>query len=61
MVISLYPFKGKDTSFFSFYLVLTGQQRLCAVNSLREYGQWRCDISFNVADVDGIIEKYTGK
>ncbi|MDR2435534.1 MAG: hypothetical protein LBD47_13350 [Treponema sp.] len=32
-----------------------------AVNSLKEYGQWHCDISFNVADIDGIIEKYTGK
>jgi type III restriction enzyme len=32
-----------------------------AVNSLKEYGQWRSDISFNVADVDGIIEKHTGK
>jgi type III restriction enzyme len=29
-----------------------------AVNALKEYGQWRSDISFNVADVDGIIEKY---
>ncbi|MDR2951896.1 MAG: hypothetical protein LBU82_01495 [Treponema sp.] len=29
-----------------------------AVNSLKEYGQWRSDISFNVADVDGIIAKY---
>jgi type III restriction enzyme len=30
------------------------------VNSLKEYGQWCNDISFNVADVDGIIEKHTG-
>ena len=29
-----------------------------AVNSLKEYGQWCSDISFNAADVDGIIEKY---
>jgi type III restriction enzyme len=29
-----------------------------AVNSLGEYGQWAADISYNVADVDGIIEKY---
>jgi type III restriction enzyme len=29
-----------------------------AVNSLKEYGEWRSDISFNVADVDGIIGKY---
>jgi type III restriction enzyme len=28
------------------------------VNSLKEYGEWCSDISFNVADVDGIIEKY---
>jgi type III restriction enzyme len=27
------------------------------VNSLKEYGQWYSDISFNIADVDGIIEK----
>jgi type III restriction enzyme len=32
-----------------------------AVNSLKEYGRWYSDISFNVADVDGIIEKYAGK
>ncbi|MDR2500739.1 MAG: hypothetical protein LBD37_06640, partial [Treponema sp.] len=29
-----------------------------AVNSLKEYGEWQSDISFNVADVDGIIGKY---
>ena len=29
-----------------------------AVNSLKEYGEWRSDISFNIADVDGIIGKY---
>jgi type III restriction enzyme len=29
-----------------------------AVNALKEYGQWCSDISFNVADVDGIIEEY---
>jgi hypothetical protein len=28
-----------------------------AVNVLKEYGEWCSDISFNVADVDGIIEK----
>ena len=28
------------------------------VNSLKEYGEWCSDISFNVADVDGIIGKY---
>jgi type III restriction enzyme len=31
-----------------------------AVNSLKEYGQWCNDISFSVADVDGIIGKHTG-
>jgi type III restriction enzyme len=29
-----------------------------AVNSIKEYGEWLSDISFSVADVDGIIEKY---
>jgi type III restriction enzyme len=29
-----------------------------AVNTLKEYGHWCSDISFNIADVDGIIEKY---
>lgn len=29
-----------------------------AVNSLGEYGIWRSDVSYNVADVDGIIKKY---
>jgi type III restriction enzyme len=28
-----------------------------AVNSLKEYGEWCSVISFNIADVDGIIEK----
>jgi hypothetical protein len=31
-----------------------------ALNSLKEYGKWRGDISFNVAGVDGIIEKHSG-
>jgi type III restriction enzyme len=52
--------KGQDSS-----LVREKRRALAewveAVNSLREYGQWRCDTSFNVADVDGIIEKHTGK
>jgi type III restriction enzyme len=26
-------------------------------NSLKEYGEWCSAISFNIADVDGIIEK----
>jgi len=29
-----------------------------AVNSLKDYGEWYSDISFNIADVDGIIDKY---
>jgi type III restriction enzyme len=28
------------------------------VNSLGEYGEWCCDVSYNVADVDGIIAKH---
>lgn len=31
---------------------------IACVNSLEEYGEWRNDVSYNVADVDGIIEKY---
>jgi type III restriction enzyme len=30
-----------------------------AVNNLKDYGKWCCDISFNTADVDGIIEKHS--
>ncbi|WP_162510764.1 hypothetical protein [Treponema endosymbiont of Eucomonympha sp.] len=29
-----------------------------AVNSIQDYGVWCSDISFNIADVDGIIEKH---
>ena len=29
-----------------------------AVNSLGEYGEWCNDVSYNIADVDGIIAKY---
>ena len=29
-----------------------------AVNGLEEFGQWVNDVSYNVADVDGIIQKY---
>jgi type III restriction enzyme len=29
-----------------------------AVNSLKDYGEWHSDISFNIVDVDGIIGKY---
>ena len=32
---------------------------ISAVNGLGEYGEWRNDVSYNVADVDGIIAKYT--
>jgi type III restriction enzyme len=28
------------------------------VNSIKEYGEWCSDISFNIADVDGIISKW---
>ena len=31
-----------------------------AVNSLMEYGEWCSDISYNVADIDGIIAKHIG-
>jgi type III restriction enzyme len=34
------------------------QEWIQAVNSLKEDGEWAADISFNVADVDGIIGKY---
>lgn len=30
-----------------------------AVNALQEYGEWCNDVSYSVADVDGIINKYT--
>ena len=30
-----------------------------AVNALHEYGEWCNDVSYSVADVDGIINKYT--
>jgi type III restriction enzyme len=30
-----------------------------AVNTLGDFGEWCSDISFNIADVDGIIEKHT--
>ena len=32
---------------------------ILAVNGLGEYGEWCNDVSYNVADVDGIIAKYT--
>lgn len=31
---------------------------VAAVNSLGEYGEWCNDISYNIADVEGIIAKY---
>ena len=31
---------------------------IAAVNGLGEYGEWVNDVSFDVADVDGIIAKY---
>jgi type III restriction enzyme len=30
-----------------------------AVNTLKEYGAWASDISFNTADIDGIIESWS--
>jgi type III restriction enzyme len=29
-----------------------------SVNSLKDYGEWHSDISFNTSDVDGIVGKY---
>jgi type III restriction enzyme len=34
------------------------EEWVTAVNSLKEYGEWCSAISFNIADVDGIIEGY---
>lgn len=31
---------------------------VAAVNSLGEYGEWCNDVSYNIADVEGIIAKY---
>jgi type III restriction enzyme len=31
---------------------------IAAVNGIEDYGDWCCDISFNVADIDGIVAKY---
>jgi type III restriction enzyme len=30
-----------------------------AVNGTGEYGEWYSDVSYNVADVDGIIAQFT--
>jgi len=32
-----------------------------AVNGLGDYGEWCCDVSYNVADVDGILKKYSAQ
>lgn len=32
-----------------------------AVNELKEYGEWCNDVSYSVADVDGIIKKHLTK
>jgi type III restriction enzyme len=40
--------------------VLGALEWVQCVNSLKEYGEWCNDISFNVANVDGIIAKYIG-
>ncbi|MCL2042608.1 MAG: DEAD/DEAH box helicase family protein [Treponema sp.] len=37
------------------------EEWVTAVNSLKEYGQWCSDISYNPADVDGIIGRYVCK
>ena len=29
-----------------------------AVNGIGDYGEWFSDVSYNIADVDGIIAKY---
>jgi type III restriction enzyme len=34
------------------------EEWVAAVNSLSEYGEWCCDTSYNIADVDGIVAKY---
>jgi type III restriction enzyme len=34
------------------------EEWISAVNDLNEFGQWCNDVSYNVADVDGIINKY---
>jgi type III restriction enzyme len=34
------------------------EEWVAAVNGLGEYGEWRCDTSCNIADVDGIIAKH---
>ena len=31
---------------------------ISAVNELGDFGEWCSDVSFNVADVDGIIKRY---
>jgi type III restriction enzyme len=34
------------------------EEWICAVNGLGEYGEWCCDVSYDVADVDGVVGKY---
>jgi type III restriction enzyme len=36
----------------------TLEEWISAVNNLCEYGEWCCDTSYNIADVDGIIAKH---
>ena len=38
--------------------VCTLSEWVAAVNSLGEYGEWCNDVSYNIADVEGIIAKY---
>jgi type III restriction enzyme len=33
------------------------EEWIAAVNGIGEYGEWHSDVSYNVADVDGIIHK----
>jgi type III restriction enzyme len=35
------------------------EEWITAINCLQDYGKWVCDISFNIADIDGIIAKHT--
>jgi type III restriction enzyme len=34
------------------------EEWVAAVNETGEYGDWCCDVSYNVADVDGIVAKW---
>jgi len=34
------------------------EEWICAVNGVGDYGEWHSDVSYNIADVDGIIQKF---